>query len=140
MFVGMQDVAVMAEDKVGDSGNNTLAVRTGDEQHGGVFHVARSTALKGCGFSRAETRSLKYGLQPLRQKPATPEVQVGLPPLLPQRLKPSVSKPTAALKHCATQNRLYFFKCFNISRAAFAPDPPVNPAPGCVPDPHRYKC
>jgi hypothetical protein len=33
----------------------------------------------------------------------------------------------------------YFFSCFNISRAAFAPDPPVNPAPGCVPDPHKYK-
>jgi hypothetical protein len=33
----------------------------------------------------------------------------------------------------------YFFKSFKISRAAFAPDPPVNPAPGCVPDPHRYR-
>jgi len=33
----------------------------------------------------------------------------------------------------------YFFKSFSISRAAFAPDPPVNPAPGCVPEPHKYK-
>lgn len=33
----------------------------------------------------------------------------------------------------------YSFKALNISRAAFAPDPPVNPAPGCVPLPHRYK-
>jgi hypothetical protein len=31
----------------------------------------------------------------------------------------------------------YVFSTFNISLAAFAPDPPVNPAPGCVPDPHR---
>ena len=33
----------------------------------------------------------------------------------------------------------YFFKSLRISRAAFAPDPPVNPAPGCVPLPHKYK-
>jgi len=33
----------------------------------------------------------------------------------------------------------YFFISFKISRAAFAPDPPVNPAPGCVPEPHKYK-
>ena len=33
----------------------------------------------------------------------------------------------------------YFLKSFTISFAAFAPDPPVNPAPGCVPLPHRYR-
>src|SRR5580698_4744086 len=33
----------------------------------------------------------------------------------------------------------YFFSSFNISLAAFAPDPPVSPAPGCVPLPHKYK-
>ena len=33
----------------------------------------------------------------------------------------------------------YFFRSFKISRAALAPDPPVNPAPGCVPEPHKYK-
>src|SRR5437763_251259 len=33
----------------------------------------------------------------------------------------------------------YFFRSFKISRAAFAPDPPVRPAPGCVPEPHKYK-
>ena len=32
-----------------------------------------------------------------------------------------------------------FFNSFNISRAAFAPEPPVSPAPGCVPLPHKYK-
>jgi hypothetical protein len=31
----------------------------------------------------------------------------------------------------------YFLSSFKISRAAFAPDPPVKPAPGCVPEPHR---
>jgi hypothetical protein len=25
-----------------------------------------------------------------------------------------------------------------ITRAAFAPEPPVSPVPGCVPDPQRY--
>ncbi len=30
-----------------------------------------------------------------------------------------------------------FFKSFRISRAAFAPDPPLSPVPGCVPDPQR---
>src|SRR5256885_8868737 len=29
------------------------------------------------------------------------------------------------------------FKSFRISRAAFAPEPPVSPVPGCVPDPQR---
>ncbi len=29
------------------------------------------------------------------------------------------------------------FKSFRISRAAFAPDPPVSPVPGWVPDPQR---
>ena len=33
----------------------------------------------------------------------------------------------------------YRRSCFNISRAAFAPDPPVKPAPGCVPEPHKYR-
>lgn len=31
----------------------------------------------------------------------------------------------------------YFLKVLTISVAALAPEPPVNPAPGCVPDPHR---
>ncbi len=31
----------------------------------------------------------------------------------------------------------YFFSAFRISRAAFAPEPPVNPVPGCVPLPHK---
>jgi hypothetical protein len=33
----------------------------------------------------------------------------------------------------------YRFRSFKISRAAFAPDPPVSPAPGCVPEPHKYR-
>ncbi len=32
--------------------------------------------------------------------------------------------------------RRYFFKPFEISLAAFAPEPPVTPVPGCVPLPH----
>src|SRR6185369_4360579 len=28
---------------------------------------------------------------------------------------------------------------FKISRAALAPEPPVSPTPGCVPEPQRYK-
>src|SRR5207247_9107021 len=31
-----------------------------------------------------------------------------------------------------------YFESFRISRAAFAPEPPVSPVPGCVPEPHRY--
>ena len=34
-------------------------------------------------------------------------------------------------------HHLRAFKSFRISRAAFAPEPPVSPVPGCVPDPHR---
>lgn len=33
----------------------------------------------------------------------------------------------------------YFLSCFTISLAAFAPEPPVKPAPGWVPLPHKYK-
>ena len=33
----------------------------------------------------------------------------------------------------------YFFNSFRISRAAFLPDPPVSPTPGCVPLPHKYR-
>jgi len=35
--------------------------------------------------------------------------------------------------------RRYFFKVWMISRAAFAPEPPVSPVPGCVPFPHKNK-
>src|SRR5207302_4524923 len=31
------------------------------------------------------------------------------------------------------------FRSFIISRAAFAPEAPVSPVPGCVPDPQRYR-
>lgn|SRR5579871_6727834 len=34
---------------------------------------------------------------------------------------------------------LLLFITFAISLAAFAPEPPVNPAPGCVPEPHKNK-
>ena len=40
----------------------------------------------------------------------------------------------AAASRCS-----YFFSSFKISRAAFEPEPPVRPAPGCVPLPQRYK-
>src|SRR5438067_462198 len=33
--------------------------------------------------------------------------------------------------------RAYRFKSLMISRAAFMPEVPVNPSPGCVPEPHR---
>jgi len=33
----------------------------------------------------------------------------------------------------------YFFRSFRISRAALAPEPPVKPTPGWVPEPHRYR-
>lgn len=32
---------------------------------------------------------------------------------------------------------IYRFKSFRISRAALAPEAPVSPEPGCVPDPHK---
>ena len=38
----------------------------------------------------------------------------------------------------ARRNYAGYFESFRISRAAFAPEPPVRPVPGCVPEPHRY--
>jgi len=45
----------------------------------------------------------------------------------------------AALLMLDSAQACYFFRSFRISRAAFAPEPPVKPAPGCVPLPHRYR-
>src|ERR1700678_539264 len=33
----------------------------------------------------------------------------------------------------------HFRSSFRISLAAFAPDIPFNPVPGCEPEPHKYK-
>ena len=52
---------------------------------------------------------------------------------------------SSTVERCATRlsrrrpRHLYFFSSFKISRAAFEPEPPVRPAPGCVPLPQRYK-
>ncbi len=46
---------------------------------------------------------------------------------------------TASLGMTPTWAPGYFFNSFAISLAAFAPEPPVNPAPGCVPLPHKYR-
>src|SRR4029077_11567799 len=48
-------------------------------------------------------------------------------------------QPQGRLSGQPARCRRYFFKSFNISRAAFAPEPPVNPAPGWVPFPQRYR-
>ena len=37
------------------------------------------------------------------------------------------------------RRRRYFLIAFKISLAAFAPEAPVSPTPGCVPLPHKYK-
>ena len=46
---------------------------------------------------------------------------------------------SGTLSRQPARRQRYFFSVFTISRAAFAPDPPVKPAPGCVPFPHKYK-
>ena len=38
VLVGVQDVAVVPVNEVGDGGDFALAVRTGDEQDGGILH------------------------------------------------------------------------------------------------------
>jgi hypothetical protein len=38
MFVGMEDVAIMAVDEIGDGGDFAFLVGAGDEQDGGVLH------------------------------------------------------------------------------------------------------
>ena len=76
MLVGVQNIAAVPVDEVGNGRDLALAVGAGNQQDGGILHGSRPC---------------------------------------------------------------YFFNSFNISRAAFAPDPPVNPAPGCVPLPHKYR-
>jgi hypothetical protein len=39
MLIGEEDVAVVAEDEVGDLGDHALAVGTTDEQDGRIFHA-----------------------------------------------------------------------------------------------------
>src|SRR6266853_567620 len=56
--------------------------------------------------------------------PAIPRASGNLFPLLPPFL-------------CVSKVFGYRRKSFTISRAALAPEPPVKPAPGCVPDPHK---
>ena len=38
VLIHMQNVAVVAEDEVGDAGDQTAAVRTSDKQNGSIFH------------------------------------------------------------------------------------------------------
>jgi len=45
--------------------------------------------------------------------------------------------PFAADSHQGLPTRRQFLKSRTISRAAFAPEPPVKPAPGWLPEPHR---
>ncbi len=41
VFVGVQDVAAVAVDEVGDGGDFAFGVRAGDEEDGGVLHMYR---------------------------------------------------------------------------------------------------
>ena len=43
VLVGMQDVAVVPVDEVGDGGDFALAVGAGDEQDGGILHCSTLT-------------------------------------------------------------------------------------------------
>src|SRR5580658_1653981 len=60
----------------------------------------------------------------------------GLPGLHPKECS---SLPAAVQVDPSAPSPSYFLRCFKISLAAFAPDPPVKPAPGCVPLPQRYR-
>jgi tetratricopeptide (TPR) repeat protein len=58
------------------------------------------------------------------------------PERLSQKTPAQAELGRGTLESCAWN---YFFNSFRISRAALAPEPPVNPAPGCVPEPQRYR-
>jgi len=47
VFVGVQDVAAVAVDEVGNSGDFAFAVRTGDEEDGGIFHWRSGAIVNG---------------------------------------------------------------------------------------------
>ena len=98
MLVRMNDVAVVAEDKIRNGRNQSFTVGARDQEDGRVLHSVRAAGGKNTW------------------------VGVG---------KPVFSSQCPALS--------YFFSDFKISFAALTPDPPVNPTPGCVPDPHKYK-
>jgi hypothetical protein len=108
MFISVEDIPIVPEDEIRNAGHESTAVRAGDEQDGGVLH-----------FGKVRSRC----------------------PQLLQRFSPLAFVDRASLRGnedtwphlCET----YFFNAFRIAFAAFAPEPPVNPAPGCVPDPHR---
>jgi hypothetical protein len=53
VFVGVQDVAVVAVDEVGDGGDFALAVRAGDEEDGGILHTLEGSAVSGLFFVRS---------------------------------------------------------------------------------------
>src|SRR5581483_9689277 len=109
MLIGMEDVAVVTVDEIGNRRHHAFLIRTAKQENRRIFHG---------GVERAGNCRLKNS--DCRGKP----------------------------KHFAIRNlesEMFnfaypvFFSSFAISRAALAPEPPVRPEPGWVPDPHRYK-
>ena len=87
---------------------------------------APASAFPKCMDFRARAASGNFGLTLFAQLVGR---IAGIP--LPVALRPGPEAPFPG------RRRSYFLSCFRISRAAFAPEPPVNPAPGCVPLPQR---
>ena len=81
-------------------------------------------AERGARMARRDDREYReYLREEQRRQPGCPAREV----VLDQRGRATSRLPAAS---CAD---------FRISRAAFWPDPPVNPVPGCVPEPHRNR-
>src|SRR5258708_11385728 len=111
MLIGEEDVAVVAEDEVGNRRNHAVAVRARDKKDGRVVHK-------------------RLLIQPV--SPVIPRCTSALPVVKICSTAGSTGLPRGKLN--------YFFSAFAISRAALAPEPPVSPVPGCVPLPHKYRC
>ena len=113
VLVGVQDVAVVAEDEIGDGRDQAFAVGTGQQQDGGVLHVEiRNSVVSSvqlcalCGYCPFASAS----------------------PFQQQRTRSCTEKkpPTSAIPSRSLWRRLRRTRR-------------VRPAPGCVPEPHRYR-
>src|SRR5437588_1419450 len=98
VLVGVENIAVVLVDEIGDGGHHPFAIGARNQQDGGVFHGTTNSIRGTRTFTLSSCFRMKWAIQ-----------------------------------------IVYRRKCFRTSRAAFAPEPPVSPAPGCVPLPHKYR-
>jgi hypothetical protein len=71
MLIGVQDVAVVLEDEVGNAGDNSFAIRTADQENGGVFYDGQTfmSARIFCALTkvRREVRPPLPQVRPIRR-------------------------------------------------------------------------